>query len=317
MNSNSLRRMRAFTLIEMVVVLAVLAILTLVALRSTAGTIDRARYEQTRKLLQDVEEAIIGRQGAGANDNIPFSYISDMGALPAAPDLSDLWQLPLGASTNHPAVDLIDPEVKLPSGWRGPYLQLAPGSTKLADGWGFSLNLILPTALSPEFSFRSLGADSQPGGNGYDADFDSVIIIDAKADNDPQKIHKAWARVSGTLRVESAPAFQNWHVVVYAYQPDPATGGLIAIPQDGGPQAPAGGAPFNFNYTFEDVNNRLTPGARVFRAYLYDDAQLPNFNNNPRDAALHGGGRVSDVPAVRVLRWGANVVPAGMDLIIH
>lgn len=316
-----------FTLVEMAVVMAILAVLTFVALRSTTGIADRTRHEQTRRILSEVEEAIIGKQGAGANDSIPYSYISDMGAPPSAQpapaELMDLWLMPAGAIANQIITDPIDPNVRLSSGWRGPYLQLPPGSLHLNDGFGNILKTTFPSMVTPEFSFTSLGSDGLAGGVDYASDFNPIVIIDAKPETDPTKINKTWAQVTGTLRVLTAPGptLADWRIVVIAYQPN-GTANFNIIEQDGGAQSFASGAaaPFTFTFSFisqSDPVKRLTPGARAIRAYLYKDAELPNFANDPRRTSMDGpDGKQSAGVSYHLFRYGSNILTASQELVI-
>jgi prepilin-type N-terminal cleavage/methylation domain-containing protein len=147
----------ALTLLELLVVLAILSILATVAVTSTAGFADQARYEATQRTLLALREALLGTASARPWDAAPFSsgFVSDMGRLPqaggAGDALAELLAPPLGfraysvqaATAGNVDVpggvdgDLeADPEVFLGTGWRGPYLQLAPGETGLRDGWG-------------------------------------------------------------------------------------------------------------------------------------------------------------------------------------
>lgn len=109
---------RGFTLIEAVIVILVIGVLASVAIRQIGTTIETARYEQTKKELDNLAFAIVGnpdiRSGGARTD---FGYVGDNGALP--PTLDALVSNP-GLAT-----------------WAGPYV--AGGATVTdfkTDGWG-------------------------------------------------------------------------------------------------------------------------------------------------------------------------------------
>jgi len=162
------RRSAGFTLIELLVVLLILAILTTVAVQSVDGVQEQSSYDATRRIMPEVENAIIGSEGARDYSGGPLvtGFVADMGRLPKAQLLDhdnnaltppllqplELWGNPFATSfairdasaANLPAPQaaLADNAVKVPCGWRGPYLRLPMGTNVLRDGWGNAFKLL-------------------------------------------------------------------------------------------------------------------------------------------------------------------------------
>ncbi len=148
---------RGFTLIELVVVLVILALLTHLAVREMGKVQASHRRRQADRQLEEVRAAVWAREPGGAASG----FLMDLGRLPRAvpatneagrvvQTLAELWQRPAGvapfalrtaAATNLvvPAsvqTALADETVVVPCGWRGPYLRLPFGRTRLLDAWG-------------------------------------------------------------------------------------------------------------------------------------------------------------------------------------
>lgn len=151
----------AFTLIEMVVVLAIIALVTHLAVRSLASLDDTRRHTAASHLLDDIRLAVYDDT---RGDGVPRGFLADMGRLPRLaplyPDmtqptnstLSELWRRPDGVRDFEiraalkenivPALDsLVASNVYIGTGWRGPYLQLGAGRTRLLDPWGNAMEL--------------------------------------------------------------------------------------------------------------------------------------------------------------------------------
>lgn len=140
------------TLLEMTIVLTILAVLTTLAISLTEGTVEQTRFDVTQRQLQEIHRAIVGP------DDQPDgpSFLSDVGRLPLVVgtdpglQLGELWAQPSGVRTFSQAVmdpdastsDVNDTEVKLLSGWRGPYLRLAPGRVYVSDGWNQPFTIV-------------------------------------------------------------------------------------------------------------------------------------------------------------------------------
>ena len=185
--ANTLRH--GLTLLEMVIVLAILAALTGIAVKSLEPVADQARYDATKQTLENVRDSIQSRDLT--NGTVDYSgFVSDMGRLPVAVNTGDelhpveLWRSDL--TTFGGTADLVgyqlqndfaDPyidstigrTVPVASGWRGPYVQLAPGAETLRDGYGRPMVLIAddttptPTLASEGdavVNFGSLGANT-------------------------------------------------------------------------------------------------------------------------------------------------------------
>ena len=133
-----LRRKRAFTLLELVVVIAILAVLSTVAMRSVSGIASQTRFEVTQRTLDQIQTAILGNPNDHQPDGalVINGFVADMGRLPNS--LDELLNMPAGAPlfAVQPAAD---PNVIVAGGWRGPYVRLSLGATNLCDGWGIAL----------------------------------------------------------------------------------------------------------------------------------------------------------------------------------
>jgi type II secretory pathway pseudopilin PulG len=141
------------TLAEMLIVLLILSVLTLVAVQSMQPLAEQARYEATRTTLDRTEEAIMGPEGMRQTDGTPIlsGFVADVGRLPmiapGAPpgfELAELWNptsplalsFPYGVRAGPASFDGEDFRmIRIPCGWRGPYLQPTAG-LGLRDGWG-------------------------------------------------------------------------------------------------------------------------------------------------------------------------------------
>lgn len=155
-------RVRAFTMLEMIVVLAILAVLAGVAVRSLEPLNQQARVDATQKTLDEIRSSIVGSQAlSGDVTTSTASFVADVGRLPVS--LDELF-LNVNGLPSYQAGALAgdDADVMLPRGWRGPYMRLPIGATTLRDGWGnpfgFELN-------SGGLAVASLGSDFTLGGN--------------------------------------------------------------------------------------------------------------------------------------------------------
>ena len=144
------------TLVELLVVLVILVILTTIAIQSTSNLADQARFDATQRTLQNIQNAIVGPAGQREPDGTPLitGFVADNGRLPIATadatgalTLNELWSNPnaiptFGAFNSGLATTPAptDPDITVYAGWRGPYLQLPPGSAQLTDGWGNPLS---------------------------------------------------------------------------------------------------------------------------------------------------------------------------------
>ena len=137
---------RAFTLIELVVVLAVIAVLTHLAVRELSHLRDARLTKAADAQLETIRASVYSRTpGEEAT-----GFLADMGRLPRLVDdmtLGELWAMPTNALPYavRPATaenlvpglsSLAKASVYVPTGWRGPYLRLPIGKSRLFDPWG-------------------------------------------------------------------------------------------------------------------------------------------------------------------------------------
>ena len=148
-----------FTLVELVVVLAVIAVLTHLAVRELSHLRDAKLSKAADKQLEEIRASVYSRiPGDEAT-----GFLADMGRLPRPADdvrtdrssrttvtnstLSELWLMPSDAKPyavrQATAENLVpglasiaNDAVYVPTGWRGPYLRLPFGKTRLLDPWG-------------------------------------------------------------------------------------------------------------------------------------------------------------------------------------
>lgn len=137
---------KAFTLVELVVVLAIIAIITHLAVRELSHVRDAKLVQAADKQLEAIRSSVYAR----ANGEEPTGFLADMGHLPRLADaatLGELWKMPTNAlpyavrpataENLVPGLDaLADGAVYVPTGWRGPYLRLPFGKSRLFDPWG-------------------------------------------------------------------------------------------------------------------------------------------------------------------------------------
>ncbi len=111
-------RQKGFTFIELVIVIVLVGILVTVAARKLGSSIDTAKYEQTKKELDQLANAIVGNPAAYVEGSrVDFGYVGDVGALP--PNLDALVQNPGGFAT-----------------WAGPYIEAGlNGDEFKKDAW--------------------------------------------------------------------------------------------------------------------------------------------------------------------------------------
>ena len=135
-----------FTLVELVVVLAVIAVLTHLAVRELShlrdGKLSKAADKQLEEIRASVHSRTSGEEATG--------FLADMGRLPRLMNdmtLGELWTMPTNAlpyAVRQATAENLVPElaslandaVYVPTGWRGPYLRLPFGKTRLHDPWG-------------------------------------------------------------------------------------------------------------------------------------------------------------------------------------
>jgi len=148
-----------FTLVELVVVLSVIAVLTHLAVRELSHLRDAKLVQAADRQLEEIRAGVYTR----ASGEEATGFLADMGRLPRLADdvraarpggtsvtnatLCELWRMPPDArpyavrqATAENLVpglaSLANDAVYVPTGWRGPYIRLPFGKTRLYDPWG-------------------------------------------------------------------------------------------------------------------------------------------------------------------------------------
>lgn len=157
-----------FTLLELALVLAILGMLTLLATREISQLQDQQRFEASQRGLETIRDAVLGTPDDRAPDGsgVRAGFAADMGRLPDR--LDELWTNATGMLAFDLRPGVGDADVRVPGGWRGPYVRLPWKAANLRDGWG---NAYTDRWESGVWKVGHLGADGLPGGtNGCDED---------------------------------------------------------------------------------------------------------------------------------------------------
>lgn len=248
---------QGLTLLELLVVLSIVAVLSTVALRSVIGTLDQTNYEANLAQLEAIEKAVIGDAAAAG-------FLGDIGRLPQVvgtdptTQLSELWEQ--GGITDY-AINTAtgDSEVRLGTGWRGPYLNLGLTRTTLTDGFNGEYILIQPDESDADDpgetigSLVSLGISGTTGGSDYEEDVE-LIFEDASENRWETDLEVIVVADGGTIELVDGA-----NLVVRAYGAD-GSGGLHTVIEQ--KQTLASDLP-SASFTLSD----LPYGAKVLRAY--------------------------------------------------
>jgi general secretion pathway protein G len=140
MQTKTHARHRGFTLIEMMVVLAIIGVLAALIVPNVLGRADEARVTAARTDIANLSNAL-------------KLYKLDNQSYPSA-------EQGLAALVAKPTQDPV------PTAWRV-YVEKLP-----QDPWGRPYQYLNP-GVHGEVDVLSLGADGQPGGNGFNADIGS------------------------------------------------------------------------------------------------------------------------------------------------
>lgn len=150
------RRFRSgLTLLELMVVLVILAIVATVAVQSLQPQVDSQRFDSAARLLEEIKVATLGPSQKFQLDGTPIvsGFVADVGRFPRIEtsendteeflSLGELWSNENQLASQFPFQFRAGPEqpvdystIRLPCGWRGPYLQLPIGTKQLVDPWG-------------------------------------------------------------------------------------------------------------------------------------------------------------------------------------
>jgi prepilin-type N-terminal cleavage/methylation domain-containing protein len=116
---------RGVTLLELLVVMMILSLILTAAVKTWDVTLERGRFETTRRKLDQLATAIVGNPDMVVEGRrVDFGYVGDVGRLPNA--LRDLVADPTGLAPDS-------------STWRGPYLRSTFNESPegyRTDGWG-------------------------------------------------------------------------------------------------------------------------------------------------------------------------------------
>ena len=139
MEVTPVKRMRGFTLVEMIVVIAIIGVLATIIVTRYAGQTDQAKAAAAKSQVAQIESAVI-------------SFQANTGRLPNS--LTELVNKP-SDSVN----------------WQeGGYLK---GRGVPKDPWG---NEFIYRLMGRRFEVLSLGADGQEGGSGVDSDLSNETL---------------------------------------------------------------------------------------------------------------------------------------------
>jgi prepilin-type N-terminal cleavage/methylation domain-containing protein len=168
-----LRKSSGMTLLELLVVVAILAVLATVAIQSTTEIGDQTRFDATQRTVSTFRGAVLGPEGQVAPDgsSILSGFLSDIGRLPRSTSITtpsgdsvaalpELYSetLPPGLkryevynvnsgnttaiyasgyiSTNNSQVfSSAGDIIRVPAGWRGPYIRKPSSMFTMVDGW--------------------------------------------------------------------------------------------------------------------------------------------------------------------------------------
>jgi len=131
-NTQSRRRERGFTLIEMVVVIMLIAAIAAVIAGKVIQNKNKAQYNIAKTQLSSLAASV-------------DQYQNDVGALPDSLD------------------QLVHSDAE---GWLGPYAK----AEELKDPWHNAIEYRKPGEDDAPFALVSLGVDGKPGGDGVDKD---------------------------------------------------------------------------------------------------------------------------------------------------
>ncbi len=155
------RRTRALTLLELLAVLVILSIVATLAVHSLQPRIESNRFDQACALLREIGAAALGSAEARQPDGTPMiqGFVADIGRPPqhiaaartdstSSGAFEELWNPQCALAVAYPfqfrpgpkqPVDYSD--IRLPCGWRAPYLTLAVGHREIVDPWARPLEL--------------------------------------------------------------------------------------------------------------------------------------------------------------------------------
>ncbi|HZZ71269.1 MAG TPA: prepilin-type N-terminal cleavage/methylation domain-containing protein [Pirellulales bacterium] len=218
---------RALTLLELVVVLAILAALATIAIQATTRVGDQSRFETTQQTLSSIQKAVLGDPNQTTTDASAAlrSFVADVGRPPTS-----LNELAANGNNLLPFSVVLEDSIAVPTGWRGPYVNLPVGATAFKDGWG---NAFIETTLSAAYPYlatvTSYGSDNTLDGSATTAD---AYTRDLAVSFDPTQyrgllIHCSVYSLDTSGNKVPAPA--STPVIISYYGPDPATPAMNGV----------------------------------------------------------------------------------------
>lgn len=160
-----------FTLIEILVTLVVLGLMAVVVGTTLSEDYEsETACEQTIEIMDQVRQALLGKDIYSTRGIHISGYVADMGGLPALNDNGQpeaLW-----VQTQNLESRQYYSDENIWAGWNGPYITV-PDTGFLTDGWGNALCFNLSS--QGTLTVTSFGADMKRGGSGLDQDI--VITI--------------------------------------------------------------------------------------------------------------------------------------------
>ncbi|OQW69374.1 MAG: hypothetical protein BVN35_19190 [Proteobacteria bacterium ST_bin11] len=137
-SSTRRRSQRGFTLLEMLLVIFLMALVASTGLMLTEGVEDQSKYDETKRRMALIRNAIVGDSTRTVNDAPALSgFVADMGRLPTClRELTDA--LDCTSPGNALTTSALDSNSGLLAGWRGPYISMLPdndGQLRFRDGY--------------------------------------------------------------------------------------------------------------------------------------------------------------------------------------
>lgn len=301
-------RQRGLTLLELVVSLLVLTVLTTVAIRSVSGIQEQARFERSKRLLEEFRSALLGN---GDWSSGVFGYAFDLATFPenlrqlldrcsepgSLGNCAPPWDAALAAVSYRLTAAATPTSMALGYGWRGPYLAVlasADDPEALRDGFGGAEGTFANVTNygfgyafdSVSLVITSFGADHQPGPFGQcgqDADYEEDCALLLKRD---KEYRFTPSNVTVTLTPPSGGGTQNVFLALFAR--DSAGGHLAAAFSTVSRPVTENGQYQSLSFSF-NPSSSLTAGpvlVGLFRCQSYTPCP-------PTDlAAFQGGSRI-------------------------
>lgn len=136
---NKDQAVRAFTIIEVIVIVVILGVLAAVIAPRFLSRIGQSR-------------SAVAKSNAASLASAMKSYMLDCGTPESGASIDILWERPGNVEEGK---------------WKGPYVDNAQA---LMDPWGKPFVLRIPPEFNADFDIVSYGADGQPGGEDENAD---------------------------------------------------------------------------------------------------------------------------------------------------